>query len=115
MTNYEYLNSLEWFEKTLAILDIGDNSCVLCPRDREDRCNEDCTNGIIEWFEKECDPTAPVWTEEAWSEEADRTGKCFRYNRFLPRPIDCPPRSGSKALVKTDTGEYVPPHTGWVD
>lgn len=63
MTNFEHLKTLEYYEAATAILNIGDACCELCPREREDRCNEDCNNGLTEWLVAEYDPEDPVWKE----------------------------------------------------
>ena len=62
-TNYEHLLALEQYEMANAILNIGEDPCKVCPRDREDRCNEDCNNGLVEWLVAPYDPKDPVWTE----------------------------------------------------
>ena len=62
-TNYEHLLTLEHYEMANAILNIGEDSCKVCPRDREDRCNEDCNNGLVEWLAAPYSPNDPVWTE----------------------------------------------------
>ena len=62
-TNYEYLRKLEHYEMANAILNIGEDPCQCCPRDKENRCNEDCNNGLVEWLASPVNPNAPVWTE----------------------------------------------------
>lgn len=62
-TNYEHIRSLEHYELATAILNIGDEPCKVCPRDREERCNEDCDNGIVEWLTAPYNPNDPVWKE----------------------------------------------------
>lgn len=62
-TNYDHLRTLEHYEMATAILNIGDEPCEVCPRDREDRCNDDCDNGLVEWLAAPYDPKDPVWTE----------------------------------------------------
>ena len=62
-TNYEHLQTLEHYELATAILNIGEEPCEVCPRCREDRCNEDCNNGLVEWLAAPYNPNDPVWTE----------------------------------------------------
>lgn len=63
VTNYEHLCTLKHYKKATAILNIGEDPCKVCPRDREDRCNDDCNNGLVEWLAAPYDPNDPVWAE----------------------------------------------------
>jgi len=51
MTNFEYLQQMENpREMANAILNLSEEMCVCCPRERERRCNEDCVSGLAEWL-----------------------------------------------------------------
>lgn len=63
MTNYEHLRSLAAYDVATAILNVGDEPCQYCPREREERCNDDCDNGLTEWLMQEYDPESPAWKE----------------------------------------------------
>lgn len=63
MRNLEHLQELAEYEAANAILNIGEDPCVFCPRARENRCNEDCNNGLAEWLMSEYDPNSPAWKE----------------------------------------------------
>lgn len=53
MSNCEWLKTLEPYELAELILNIGENPCDYCPREKEVRCNDDCDNGIVEWLVSE--------------------------------------------------------------
>ena len=60
-TNLEHLRGLEQYETAMVILNIAESPCEFCPREREERCNEDCNNGLCEWLGKEYNPESPAW------------------------------------------------------
>lgn len=61
-TNLDHLRSLPQYETAMVILNIWeDGPCDYCPREREERCNDDCNNGLCEWLGKEYNPESPVW------------------------------------------------------
>ena len=63
MTNYEHLRTLNHYEMANAILNIGEYPCRHCPRNKENRCNDDCNNGLVEWLASPVNLKDPVWME----------------------------------------------------
>ena len=62
MTNYERIRQLEPYEMAMVMNNIQEHLCQkICPRDKEDRCNEDCNNGLTEWLCALYDPDSPAW------------------------------------------------------
>lgn len=69
MDNFEMIKRIVnsedgYYELANILVNVHDiNPCNLCPRYKEDRCNDDCNNGLVEWLVKECDPESEVWEE----------------------------------------------------
>ena len=63
LSNLDYLQSLKPEDAAIAILNIGQEPCSFCPRERERRCNQKCSHGVAEWLMARCDPEDDVWKE----------------------------------------------------
>lgn len=62
MTNIEVIRGLEPYEMAMVMNNIQEHLCDgICPRDMEDRCNDDCNNGLVEWLVQQYDPASPAW------------------------------------------------------
>lgn len=61
MRNYEHLQRLPPAAKAEAIVNISENMCICCPRERERRCNEDCVRGLMEWLLSPYIPGSIIW------------------------------------------------------
>lgn len=61
MRNYDHLRQLPPRELAEAILNISEDCCIACPRERERRCNEDCKNGLLEWLLSKFIPESVIW------------------------------------------------------
>ena len=60
--NYQVLRSLPVYELAMVMNNIQEHLCTaVCPRELEDRCNDDCNNGLTEWLVSDYDPASPVW------------------------------------------------------
>ncbi|MBR5022844.1 MAG: hypothetical protein IKY18_06560 [Oscillospiraceae bacterium] len=61
MRNYDHLRQLAPRALAEAIINISENCCLCCPRERERRCNEDCESGLMEWLLSKFIPSSVVW------------------------------------------------------
>ena len=61
MRNYDRLKQMSPRELAGAIMNIAENCCIACPRERERRCNEDCESGLMEWLLSKFIPSSIVW------------------------------------------------------
>lgn len=63
VTNWDHLRSLEAYEFAVAILNLGEEPCLVGPRLAEERCDDDCDNCIVEWLMQPYDPNSIVWRD----------------------------------------------------
>lgn len=61
MLNIEHLASLHPRVMARVIINVQEDMCLCCPRERERRCNYDCETGLMEWLLSEYIPGSVVW------------------------------------------------------
>lgn len=61
MRNFDRLKQMSPRELACVILNIAENLCIACPRERERRCNEDCESGLMEWMLSMFIPSSIIW------------------------------------------------------
>ena len=61
--NYEHVLTLNTRHLAIAIWNLAQDCCAYCPKNMEQRCREDCCDGILEWLRGPYIPTSDVWKE----------------------------------------------------
>lgn len=61
MTNYEHMQKLPPPVMADVLMNISENMCLCCPKERERRCNENCSKGLKEWLLLPYIPGSVIW------------------------------------------------------
>lgn len=63
MTNYEHIKTLSPWKMAQVIWLLISDYCLYCPKNRERRCNDRCSDGIREWLMAPYIPSSDIWKE----------------------------------------------------